>query len=646
MKKNSRRFISLALALCIVLSCTCISFSGQSSIVNQKSVDVAAAGEVVETAEAAPVQEVATALLEATAYTAASVNVAAKSDSVKPVADKIVAAIEKKSSVQRVIDGIIAPFKYIKIVDNKEEMTLALKKVFVESVGSLADSLIKTIIKIFPMRDFVDYKDYVSKNFLKGTGAYQTTAAANAKWNVGYKSVSIIPDDVLTSPYFTAGYFNNYQGKNPVTKVLDDQCFRAVCINDGTGKGTAVFVSLDGFAITNLNVRKLRDRLADFITANNIVSLNVTTSHSHYMIDTSGLGVSLLPFIGENIKADLLGTTDQLSSTNVKFMEGLFSKGAQAIKDAFNSMKPGTLYYTATDIGEMINDKQTPIVFDHNANTIRFVPDSKSANEIWLVNAGIHPVSYDRNSTEVSAEFPYAIVKYAKELAGADVAFYQGAQEEISKGESPAGATDFDRIQAYGKKIVERIMTTKPVTEFAIEPYLNVTHAEIFLPIENPILMAAAKLNVINSTCVNTTGRFEDALLVTELGYVELGSKLAIALVPGEMAPEIAWGGAKTAADSWNGTDWNYQSMQTLAGKTLAGTDRKLIVFGLTNDEIGYIIPDNDVGTTLADTLGGLLGPDSYGPKNSHYAEMLTINRHAASSIMDYFTAMLKDFKG
>ncbi len=640
MKKNAKRLLSLALALCIVLTCTCISLSGRTVAAQQEAASADSAegtAAAVNTAETAAAQEETAVPLTLAAAADMSAGAAVQSAGTKAIADTLAKKQESKTNVSKVIDSITGPLKHIKFSGDKDELKLMLEKVFVDSLGTLADNLIKSILKVFPERKFADYEDYKSENFLEGTKTYQTAAAANAKWNVGYKSVSIIPDDVLTSPYFTAGYFNNYLGKNPVTGVLDDQCFRAICVNDGTGRGTAVFVSLDGFAITNANVRTLRARLADFIKQNNIVSLNVTTTHSHYLIDTSGLGVSLLPFVGENIKAGITGTQDTLSSTNKKFMEGLFSKGAQAVKDAFNAMQPGTLYYRATDIAEMINDKQTPIVFDPNVNTIRFVPDNKSANEIWLVNAGIHPTGYDRNSTLVSAEYPYAIVKYAKELAGADVAFYQGAQEEISKGETPEGATDFDRIQAFGKKIVERIMT--PDSEVALEPYLNVTHAEIFLPIENPILMAAAKLNIINSTCVNTTGKLEDALLVTEIGYCEFGSKLAIALAPGELAPEIAFGGAKTAAESWNGTSWDYPSMQKLAG-------RKLIVFGLTNDEIGYIIPDNDVATTLADSLGGILGKDVFGEKNSHYAEMLTVNPHAASSIMDYFTAMLKDYKG
>ncbi len=641
MKKNSRRFLSLALALCMVLSCTCLSFSSQNSLAAQKPA-AAAASDVTAAAAAAPAtaaKALTAAAAQSAAVTPASPAATAKTDDVKAIADKIAAKTASTTNVQRVIDGIVAPFKQLKLVNSTDDLKLMLNKFFVESVGGLTDGLIKTILKVFPPRDFVNYKDYVSTNFLKGTTTYQTAAAPNAEWHVGYKSVSIVPADVLTHPYFTAGYFNNYLGQHPVTKVLDDQCFRAVCINDGSGNGTAVFVSIDGFCITNANVRILRARLADFIAQNHIVSLNVTMTHSHYCIDTSGLGVSLLPFVGENVKNYILGNKTVVTSTDPEFMEGLFSKGAQAVKDAFNSMKPGTLYYRATNIADMINDKQTPIVFDPNVNTIRFVPDDKTANEIWLVNAGIHPTGYDRNSTEVSSEFPYAIVKYAKQLAGADVAFYQGAEEEISKGGNitmPAGSSTFDYIQAYGKQIVERSM--KPDTEVKIEPYMNITHAETFYDFDNPILMAACKLQIINSTCVNTTGKLEDALLVSELGYCELGSKLAIALVPGELAPEIAWGGAKTAADSWKGTDWNYPSMQALAG-------RKLIVFGLTNDEIGYIIPDNDVATPLANTFGPMLGTDVFGVKNGHYPEMLSLSNHDASTLMDYFTAMLKDLR-
>lgn len=629
--KKTKRFLALALSLIIVLAGTCLSPAVLPALTAGNAVAAGLAGSPQGLKDTAPAGETAAA-----PETTARSEAAPAGTGAKAIADSLVAETRGKSAVEKLIDEILTPFRHIQNIGGGQSLELILKKFLVDSVGGLADRLIKTILKVFPPRDFVDYEDYQTENFLEGTKTYQTSAAQGAKWHAGYSSVSIVPDNLLTKPYFTAGYFNNYTGKKPITGILDDQCLRVVCVNDGTGNGTAVFISMDGFAFTNANVRKFRARLADFIEANNIVSLNITTSHSHYCIDTSGLGVSLLPYVGQNLLAAATGGADELNAVDEEFMEIILSRGAQAVKDAFNDMKPGKLYYRATDIHEMISDKQSPDVFDPNVNTIRFVPDSKSAGEIWLVNAGIHPTGYPRESTVVSSEYPYAIVKYAKELAGANVAFYQGAQCEISKGETPEGETDFDRIQAFGKKIVEQIMV--PVTETEFEPYLNVTHTEVFLRIENPILMAAAKLQIINSTCVDTTGRFEDALLVTEIGYCEFGSKLGIALIPGEMNPEIAFGGAKPAAESWNGTDWEYPSMQDAAG-------RKLIVFGLTNDEIGYIIPDNEVATTLADSLGGLFGSDAFGPKNGHYPEMLTISSDTGSYITRYFLAMLEDYR-
>ena len=36
------------------------------------------------------------------------------------------------------------------------------------------------------------------------------------------------------------------------------------------------------------------------------------------------------------------------------------------------------------------------------------------------------------------------------------------------------------------------------------------------------------------------------------------------------------------------GEDWQYDSIQAMAG------DRELLVFGLCNDQVGYIVPTND----------------------------------------------------
>ena len=64
-------------------------------------------------------------------------------------------------------------------------------------------------------------------------------------------------------------------------------------------------------------------------------------------------------------------------------------------------------------------------------------------------------------------------------------------------------------------------------------------------------------------------------------------AQIIVALIPGELAPEIAYGGAIGAEDSWDGTTWNFTYFQD-------ATARKLLVFGITNDQIGYMLTNND----------------------------------------------------
>ena len=69
---------------------------------------------------------------------------------------------------------------------------------------------------------------------------------------------------------------------------------------------------------------------------------------------------------------------------------------------------------------------------------------------------------------------------------------------------------------------------------------------------------------------------------------MEFGKEIAVAVSGGELAPEIAFGGVTTAEESWTGEEWNFEPIcDNVNGRTL-------IVFGITNDQIGYQLADNN----------------------------------------------------
>ena len=70
-------------------------------------------------------------------------------------------------------------------------------------------------------------------------------SAKSDKFLLGFAKESILPDDVGKKKYYVAGYGEN----NPATGVLDPPHTHAVWIDDLSGKGGIVIVSIDNVGI-------------------------------------------------------------------------------------------------------------------------------------------------------------------------------------------------------------------------------------------------------------------------------------------------------------------------------------------------------------------------------------------------------------
>ncbi len=89
--------------------------------------------------------------------------------------------------------------------------------------------------------------------------------------------------------------------------------------------------------------------------------------------------------------------------------------------------------------------------------------------------------------------------------------------------------------------------------------------------------------------------------VVTEVGYVALGSNVVLLTLPGEVSPALVYGTSDsyTGTDSWqgegswSGEDWPYRTIADAAKEAL-GADKRVLSMGLANDELGYVMPDTD----------------------------------------------------
>lgn len=461
---------------------------------------------------------------------------------------------------------------------------------------------------------------YFEQTELYDTATEFADEAQSEYWKLGYSSDTLQTENELEC--YVGGSLS--VSKKLATEVWDDQRVRTVAISDG--RGISVFVSLDAFGLSSSEVYKIRDMLADYSKEKNITCINISALHQHSCIDTLGLNGDIVAALFLSPIRNILGISNP-SGLNEYFMNNLYAKVIKTVKEAVDSMTEGKLYYGAVDASEYIRDKRDPQVIDPNINRFRFIPNDGS-KETWLVNAGIHCVGLGAGGTTVSGDYPYYLEKYINENANANFIMIQGAELAISSEYGENLVVDenlvkeydegYARMAAYGAKLGE--LTCSIEDSFEIEPILNYATKTYTCPVDNSILQLAGKGGLLTNTVIKTG--FMQYSIVSEVGYMELGKNVAVVICGGELAPEIAFGGATTKEESWSGEEWNYAPINTKVG------DRTLVVFGITNDQTGYMLTDNSWRSFLVEN-----------------EEIVTAGPQAGSSFINAFYTLLDEVR-
>ncbi len=452
-------------------------------------------------------------------------------------------------------------------------------------VGKVLNKIIPGLVWGYTWQNYDDY--LTPDTFYKGEDKFETEVETDAVWSAGYAYGSLLEGlDILNGEYYMAGSLQAFSGAVPV-EILDDQGVNVYALSDGDG--IVVQAVIDGYGIARGDVLKIRQKLASFAAENNIISINVSVLHQHSLIDTLGMGVALVPALILNPGMNVTGMDKEklTSGKTQKFMDNLYEVVTSTVIEAVEDMEEGSLYYGSADVSDLMYDKRKPEVFDGEIHRFRFDPKDEASDEIWICEAGIHCTGYSSDLKAVSSDFPYYFKEYVKEQTGADVVYVQGAELAITKEDdniSVEGTEANAEVKAYGIELAKRAMAIE--NEVALDPVLNISLTEVALTADNPVHILAVREGIVDTVVTKKGGDF---VVITEVGYMELGNKVGVAIIPGEIAPEILWGGAVSKEESWTKTSWDYAPLAETAD-----IDR-LICFGLNNDQIGYILTDNDI---------------------------------------------------
>ena len=521
---------------------------------------------------------------------------------------------------------------------------------------------------------FVDVKDRVLENFYAGT-EWKKETAPEAQWKLGHANASLVPTDWQTKDYYLGGFIDPNNGMvNKIEEIIDDMQVRVIAVEDGSGRGVALFANIDCIGFSNGDIKEIRKRVEAMDLGVEFNSINVSSTHTHSCVDTQGLWTNLFPKLFKNLALSYLPFIEKERGADAEYMEFVYETAANAMKEAVKDMRPGTMTYAVKEINEEYfnnkNRSQSTSIIDELARFV-FTPFDvdieKGILPTMIVNIAAHPdvaglpVDDVDNGRDLSGDYIYYLGQKIEEK-NYNFMFFNGAIAGIYEGRGPAGdgvptERRYEETLRYGHEIaymalnltntVEEIKANltdaekakieeekaiggehytlwyegwTKVEEKVLEPNLNIMIKEVKIKVTNPLIQLVGKLNLVNYTVCKEGFNY---YIFAEIGYMEMGG-VKVAFMPGEIVQDIICGGdSLTAEGSFKGKDFGHKSVYELFGEDT-------ICFGLMNDAIGYVVPDNDY--TMA-----LLG--------DHYQEMISLGEEAGSTIMIGMAEIAEEIK-
>ncbi len=446
----------------------------------------------------------------------------------------------------------------------------------------------------------------ISCSLLSSCSPYMKSfSSKEGTWRMGFGSEEIALPEESNQPLYIAGYHAGCE----ITGVLDLQRANAVWVD--TGSNGILLIGIDCVGLGKDTVDTIRKELASFCRKVGCISVNVYATHSHAGADTLGLW----------------GPT-AIDGKNQAFMTNLINAAVSAAKEAYADRCAGTLHYGNTVPEDMLHDSRLPIEYDPILHQLRFIPSDESKNGIRLLSYAAHAESLRGDNTMLSRDFPGTLADNLLQACGDDMLYLPSAIGGLIM--TRELVTPFDAVtnmQYTAERITESVLSICDETE--LSPNLSFSSVSMQVPLDNTLFFYYKFLGILGNE--TSRGKSDTGYVIhSELSVLTLGS-VTFALIPGEIFPELVSGQGLSDGDP--------EALEHIAARY--GVERLLIV-GLCNDELGYIMPPSDF--LLNDELPYIeTVTDDMG--ENHYEETNSTGRETAARIAKAFETALKKQK-
>lgn len=380
-------------------------------------------------------------------------------------------------------------------------------------------------------------------------------------------------------PVWIAGFSNSKAANG----IHDDLWARTMVIDDG--KTRLAIVVIDAIGFFSDAVIDVRER----IPAEAGISYTIITStHTHEGPDLMGLW----------------GKSPFKCGVNKKHMEYVKNQIVRSVVTAVKNIRPARLSISEDLTGAipLVKDTRKPEVFDSGLRLIKAIDKENGKTLGSLIAWADHGETLWSRNLQITSDFPHYVREgvekgvysgdsLVKPGIGGVAVYINGAIGGLMTTHPSLSIKDpfsgqefkeptFEKAEAQGKTLALLALNSmdKPV-EAIDSASISLIVRTLTFPVKNTMFKMGIALGVFDA---GTTGWMK---MRSELSVFNIGP-LSFATIPGEVYPEIVNG----PVEAPDGGDFIIDPVEVPPVRDMmAGTYK--FVFGLANDEIGYIIP-------------------------------------------------------
>ena len=423
-------------------------------------------------------------------------------------------------------------------------------------------------------------------------------------------------------PVWIAGFSNSRAANG----VHDDTWARTIIIDDG--KTRIAIVVLDAIGFMNDDIIDVRKRIP---AETGVTYTIVSSTHTHEGPDLLGLW----------------GGSPYKSGINSEYMEYVKSQIVKAVVTAVKNIRPTKLLISEDLTGAipLAIDTRMPEVLDSGLKLVRAIDKENGKTLGSLIAWADHPETLWSDNLLVTSDFPHYVREgvekglfngdsLIKSGIGGIAIYVNGAVGGLVTTHPRLTIKDpftgqefkeptFEKAAAQGKQLSLLALSAmeKPVEEVDTAG-ISLIVRTLLLPIDNTMFRLATTLGILDR---GTTGWMN---MRSELAVFKIGP-LSFTTLPGEVYPEIINGGIEAP----EGQDFKIEPQEVPSVRDMMG-GKYIFIFGLANDEIGYILPKSQWDVDA---------PFTYNRNDSPYGEENSLGSETAGILHRNLKEMLQE---